>query len=76
MLQRYSAKVQGLLDKVALARDNAERAILPEDKQFWRAMEERWLALVQSTEHVDRTTTTSPAAMRLGKQEVGKRETA
>jgi hypothetical protein len=54
MLQRYSAKVQVLLDKAAAAREQALQSRFPEDKQFWLDMEDKWLALVRNVQHVDR----------------------
>jgi hypothetical protein len=55
ILQRHSAEVQALLEKAELARERALQAQSSDEKQFWLEMEEKWLALVRSTQHIERT---------------------
>ena len=55
MLQRWSARVQALIEKATDAHERARLAAFPEDRQFWLDMETRWLSLAGDVEHVERT---------------------
>ena len=55
MLQRCSEQVKSLLGKAADARERAMQSVAPEDREFWLAMEARWLSLAGNAEQVERT---------------------
>jgi hypothetical protein len=55
MFQRQNSRVADLLGLVAEARERASKATLAEDNKFRLDIESKWLSLVQTTQHVERT---------------------
>jgi len=54
MLACTSTKVAECLEKAANARRKASSATQPEDQEFWRDMESKWVRLAESYDQVDR----------------------
>ena len=54
MLASTSPKVAECLEKAAEAHHKASLAVQPEDQEFWRDMESKWVRLAESYAEVDR----------------------
>jgi hypothetical protein len=54
MLASTSPKVAECLDKAAQARHTALSAERPEEREFWREMESKWVRLAESYAQADR----------------------
>lgn len=68
-----SAKVARCLEKAAQARAKASKAISPMDRQFWQALEAKWMCLARNYGFIDRVSDFTAASKRFTAAAAGKR---